>query len=155
VVKRHQARLRAALGAVSRAHAVERAVRLGVLPLVRRGRAVTPDPAVETWREAFGDPGVLAVAGDARCLLLALPRMPPSERAAMHEELAAADPGDVPGLLRAWRVTAGLHASLGAPKPQNGPQAARRTPACLFPPPTRTALRGPRRAARAASPARP
>jgi hypothetical protein len=81
---------------------------------------VTAGPAVETWRETFAamdaasaDPGVLAVASDARCLLLGLAGMPPSERAAMAEELAAAGPGDVPGLLRAWRVTAGLHAAAG------------------------------------------
>jgi len=88
------------------------------------------DPAVETWRETFAvmdrattDPGVLAVAADARCLLLALPGMPLSERGAFAEELAAAEPGDVPGLLRSWRVIAGLHAaSAGA---QNGPQSLR------------------------------
>jgi hypothetical protein len=63
------------------------------------------DPAPVTWREAFAamdaastDPGVLAVAGDARCLLLAQPHMPPSERAAMAQELAAAEPGGVPAL---------------------------------------------------------
>jgi hypothetical protein len=90
---------------------------------------VTADPAVQTWREAFAamnaasvDPGVLAVASDARCLLLGLAGMPPSERAAMHEELAAAGPGDVPGLLRTWRVTAGLHAGLAAPAPETFPE---------------------------------
>jgi hypothetical protein len=78
------------------------------------------DPAVEIMRATFAamdaastDPGVLAVAADARCLLLAQPGMPPPERAALAEELAAAEPGDVPALLRAWRVTAGLHASIG------------------------------------------
>ena len=71
------------------------------------------DPAVEVWREAFAamDRSALAVAADARCLLLALAGMPPSERGALAEELAAAEPGDVPGLLRAWRVIAGLHAA--------------------------------------------
>jgi hypothetical protein len=90
---------------------------------------MTADPAVETWRTTFAamdaasaDPGVLAVAADARCLLLAVAHMPPSERAALAEELAAAEPGDVPALLRAWRVTAGLHASLGAAEPQDDPQ---------------------------------
>ena len=84
------------------------------------------DPAVVMWREAFAaaDRSALAVAADARCLLLALAGMPPSERGAFAEELAAAEPGDVPGLLRAWRVIAGLHASLGTvPGPQNGSEA--------------------------------
>ena len=86
-----------------------------------------PDPAVVMWRAAFAaadwsaDPAVLAVAADARCLLLAVSGMPPSERGAFAEELAAAEPGDVPGLLRAWRVIAGLHAAAA----QNGPQSLR------------------------------
>lgn len=91
---------------------------------------MTADPAVETWRE-LGDAALLAVAADARCLLLALPHMPPSERAAMHEELAAAEPPDVASVLRAWRIVAGLHASVGTVSgPRNsaealsGPQSA-------------------------------
>jgi len=77
-----------------------------------------PDPAVETWREAFAamdrattDPAVLAVAADARCLLLGWDAMPRAEQKVAREELAAAEPGDVPSLLRAWRVAAGLYAA--------------------------------------------
>ena len=85
------------------------------------------DPAVETWREAFAamdraatDPGVLAVAADARALVLALTGMPRSEQAAMAEEFRAAESWQaIAELLRAWRITAGLHAA--AAEAQNGP----------------------------------
>ncbi|HZP49659.1 hypothetical protein [Actinocrinis sp.] len=72
------------------------------------------DPAVETWREVCtaANPAVLAVAADARCLLLALPGMPRSEQAAMAEEFRAAESWQaIAELLRSWRITAGLHAA--------------------------------------------
>jgi hypothetical protein len=68
------------------------------------------DPAVEIMRGAFAaDAGLLALAEAARFLLCDT-SMPVSERRAMCEELAAADPGDLPTLLTAWHLTAALHA---------------------------------------------
>ena len=98
-------------------------------------------PPVEDWRETFAvmdrataiDTGVLAVAADARCLLLALPGMPRSEQAAMAEEFRAAESWQaIAELLRAWRVIAGLRVAATDAQNGRGPDPA--VPAAIPPP---------------------